>query len=132
MMFLIICGVILLLTGAFFLWLAYRGRDPRNLAETVGELTKRQHFKNVQVKSYRVKNLTDYAYTYTVGGRTYRLSGTQWTHPRALLRKCTVVYLKGFPRLAYIGQFTGIQESLIGVSFLILGILCLWISTHVQ
>lgn len=131
MVILRICGGVLILAALFWFWLALRGRDSGNLVETVGELTKRQHFRNMQIKSRRVKDLTDYIYSYTADGRTYRLSGIQWTHPRKLMRKCTVVYLKGFPRLAYIEQFTGIREQLIGVSFLIVGLLFLWISTQV-
>ena len=126
------CGAVLILIGLFFLWLALRGRKPENLVETVGDLTRRQHFKNMQIKSHKVKNLTDYAYSYTVDGRTYRLSGIQWTHPRKLFRKATIVYLKGFPRVAYIGEFTGIQEWTLAIAFLAMGLLCLWISTQVQ
>lgn len=126
------CGAVLILIGLFFLWLAFRGRKPENLVETVGALTRRQHFKNVQLRHRRVKNLTDYAYSYTVGGRTYKLSGIEWIHPRKLFPKTTIVYLKGFPRVAYIGEFTGIQEWALAIVFLVMGLLCLWISTQVS
>ena len=131
MEFFLICGAALILIGLFFLWLALWGRKPENLVETVGALTRRQHFKNVQLRRRRDKNLTDYTYSYTVGGRTYRLSGTQWIHPRKLFKKTTIVYLKGFPRVAYIGEFTGIQEWALAIVFLVMGLLCLWISTQV-
>lgn len=45
------CGAVLILIGLFFLWLAFRGRKPENLVETVGALTRRQHLKNVQLRT---------------------------------------------------------------------------------
>lgn len=131
MAFFLIFGMVLSLIGLFFLCLALRGGNPANLVETVGALTRRQHFRDLQIKSRKVKNLTDYTYSYTVGGRTYKLAGTQWTHPGKLMRRTTIVYLKGFPWLAYIGEFTGIREWLLGGSFLAVGLLCLWISTRI-
>ena len=110
MAFFLTFGIIILLPGLFFLFLAFKGRNPQNLINVPGELTQRKGFKNIRIKTYTVKNLTDYAYSYEVNGKQYVLKGTQWTHPRKLFKKVSIIYLRGFPRVAYIEHFTGACE----------------------
>lgn len=125
MKILLVLGLFVLLLGLFFLWLALRGRNPKNQAVTVGELTYVHGMKNVKVKTHTVKNMTDYCYTYTVNGKQYRMAGTRWTHPRKLLNRITIVYQKGFPKVAYVDHYTGDNERMLAIFLLALGVICL-------
>lgn len=127
-MFYLVTGVFSLLAGLYYLRLALLGRNPENLSTAVGTLVKVSGFKNVPMKHGGIiKNQTDYAYAYTVKGRTYRLKGRVNAHRRTLLRKATIVFVTGHPRRAYIDQFTGIVEWAIAFCFFGLGVYLFWI-----
>lgn len=121
MEFILISGIIVLSVGLYFLVLAIRSRDPKHLQTTVGTLTKTSGFKNFQTRYGLIRNLTDYTYTYSVNGKDYRISGSYPKHRRFVPKKVEIIYLIGFPRRAYIGEYTGVVEWSIAVSFSILG-----------
>ena len=131
MVFFLGLGISAILVGSFFLWLALRGRNPQNLVEISGELTNRKHFKNAKIRFYTVKNLVEYTYIYVVNGKQYHLNGSQQTHPRNLRKRKTIVYLRGFPRVAYFDHFSGIAEWALAISLILLGFLCVGVSFFV-
>lgn len=126
-MFYLITGILSLLAGLYFLRLALLGRNPDNLSTAVGTLVKASGFKNVPMKHGGViKNQTDYAYAYTVNGKTYHLKGRINAHKRTLLRKATIVFVTGHPHRAYIGKFTGIIEWALVFCFFGLCVYLFW------
>ena len=107
-------GGVILLPGGFFWYLLHLAKDPKNLEETRGELLWFRVEKNVHGRrGYRdivIKRLIRYTYRYTVNGRTHKLRGQMVDptgRPRAGGR---IVYLRGFPSLAYLDSFTGQRE----------------------
>lgn len=124
MMCFLVFGVVSILFGLFFLILAIRSRNPGNLILTSGELTQQKGFRNYKMKNCAVPIMTEYTYTYTVCGKQYRLRGKQRVHPRNVRKRISIVYLRGFPRCAYEGRFSGIAEWLIAISLIALGALC--------
>ena len=121
MLFFLVFGILMLLTGLFFAVLAIRSKNPNNLISATGELTRKKDFKNYKLKNRSVPNAVEYTYTYTVNGRSYHLQGVQHTHSRNLHKRITIIYLRGFPRCAYEEHFSGIQEWLIAVGFTAMG-----------
>lgn len=111
---LLVMAVLLLLPGGFFWYLLHLAKNPENLEETRGELLRFRVEKNVPGKrGYRhivIKRMICYTYAYTVNGRTHKLRGQMFEptgRPRAGGR---IVYLRGFPSLAYLESFTGQRE----------------------
>ena len=131
MAFFMALGISASLVGLFFLFLALRSRNPQNLVEVTGELTNRNHFKNAKIRFYTVKNLVEYTYSYVVNGKQYHLKGSQQTHPRNLRKRKTIVYLRGFPCVAYFDRFSGITEWALAISLILLGVLCVIVSFFV-
>lgn len=127
MLVFLIAGLIILIPGLFYIGLAFCSRNPKNTIAVPGVLTKRQGFKNVTIKHFTVKNLTDYIYTYEANGKQY-YKGTQWVHPRKLFKRVSIVYLRGFPRIAYIDQFTAVNEWALGITLSMLGTICIVVS----
>ena len=115
----------MLILGLWFLFLALWSRNPNHLGTAVGTLTKCHTSKNVATRYGVVKNLTDYAYTYQVDGKTYKITGMRRQPRRVVLRKVTVVYLKISPRRAYIESYTGTAEWLI--AFVLLAGACVYL-----
>ena len=127
MLFFLVFGITMLLPGIFFAVLAIRSKNPGNLISTTGELTKKKDFKNYKLKSRSVPNAVEYAYTYKVNGKSYRLCGVQHTHSRNLRKRTIIVYLRGFPRCAYEGHFSGTTEWLLAISLTAMGLFLLWL-----
>ena len=125
MLFFLVFGILMLLPGLFFAVLAIRSLNPNNLITITGELTKKRDFKNYKLKSRSVPNAVKYTYTYIVNGKPYSLRGVQLTHSRNLYKRIVIVYLRGFPRCAYEGHFSGIAECLSAISFTAMGIFLL-------
>ncbi len=115
-----------LFTGTFFLYLVLMSRKPEHRVTTTAELTKVTGYKNVVCKDGRIiKNQAGYTYSYTVKGKRYTLKGFQNTHPRSVRRRVTVVYLRGFPRLAYLENYSGAIEQLMAGCCIVIGLACL-------
>ena len=121
MLFFLVLGILMLLPGLFFTVLAIQSLNPNNLITITGELAKERNFKNYKLKSRSVPNAVEYTYTYIVNGKPYSLRGVQLTHSRNLYKRIPIVYLRGFPRCAYVEHFYGIQEWLIAISFTAMG-----------
>lgn len=111
---LLVMAVLLLLPGGFFWYLHHLAKDPENLEEIRGELLRFRVEKNVPGKrGYRhivIKRLIHYTYRYTVNGRAHKLRG-EMVQPTGRPRgEGRIVYLRGFPALAYLDSFTGQRE----------------------
>ncbi len=124
MAFFLVFGIVLLLPGIFFTVLAIQSSNPKNLISTTGALSHHKGFKNYRLKNRTVPNATEYAYTYTVNGKSYLLRGVQHTHGRNLRKRVDIIYLRSFPRCAYERHFSGIAEKLLAVSLTMMGFFC--------
>ena len=115
------------LAGVFF-WVQFIfSRRPKSTAKTGAILREATHKKNVTVRSRRgsmlIKDLTKALYIYTVDGVEYGIRGEFHATKRQTPRFVPVVYVKRFPRFAYmddIGSFSDIRYGLWG------GILVAW------
>ena len=115
------------LAGVFF-WVQFIfSRRPKSTAKTGAILREATHKKNVTVRSRRgsmlIKDLTKALYIYTVNGVEYGIRGEFHATKRQTPRFVPVVYVKRFPRFAYmddIGSFSDIRYGLWG------GILVAW------
>ena len=114
--------------GLWNIFLIIWAKSPAHLGTAVGTLRKVTNRKNVRTKhGWVIPNVTDYHYYYIVGKRNYKLSGSRNVHKRTLFKKVTVVYIKGLPWIAYINRFTGENQWVIGICFLFLGFMGLWV-----
>lgn len=115
------------LAGVFF-WVQFLfSRRPKSTAKTGAILREATHKKNVTVRSRRgsmlIKDLTKALYIYTVNGVEYGIRGEFHATKRQTPKFVPVVYVKRFPRFAYmddIGSFSDIRYGLWG------GILVAW------
>ena len=96
-----------------------------NLILTTGELSNKIGYKNYKMKNQTIANAVNYTYTYKANGKSYHLRGVKLTHSRHLRKRVEIVYLRGFPRCAYEGHFSGIMESLLAISLTAMGMLLL-------
>lgn len=109
--------------GGIFLFLALWGRNPKHLSSAVGTLASskkvmRQRWKHDD----RKYPATTCVYTYQVGSKTYRIRQDGFFARSGLMRKVTVVYLKGFPRFGHLEKFPSWQYALIGALIIVCGI----------
>lgn len=111
-----------LLVGAAHLILALLGKNPRCIGTAVGTLVDSKKVM-VSVKYQRKKvPVTACVYRYEVGGRVYRLKRDSRYSRSSLMRKVTVVYLKGFPRFGHLEQFPTLPLTILGTAGLALGL----------
>ena len=132
MVFFLLLGAALILSGFYFLFLTYLAKNPANLSTAVGMLTRASGYKNVPTKQgWKIKDQTEYTYSYTVNEKTYRRKGIMNRHKRYLPQRVTIVYLTGFPRHSGIESFTAQLELALGIFLLCEGaamiVLCLLI-----
>ena len=125
----------LALAGLLF-WVQFTfSRRPQNTAKTAGILRETDYKQNVTVGIRRrmfFKHYTKARYVYTVNGVEYSLRGEHYGTKRQTPRFVPVVYIKRFPRFAYIdeiiGGFGDIMYGLWGLVFLAVGLsLCVGI-----
>ena len=116
----------LALAGLLF-WVQFTfSRRPKNTAKTAGILRETDYKQNVTVGIRRrmfFKHYTKARYVYTVNGVEYSLRGEHAGTKRQTPKFVPVVYIKRFPRFAYmddIGSFSDIRYGLWG------GILVAW------
>lgn len=116
------------LAGLFF-WVQFTfSRRPQNTAKTAGILRETDYRQNVTLrgprgKSIFLRHLTKARYIYTVNGVEYGIRGEYYGTKRQTPKFVPVVYIKRFPRFAYmddIGSFSDIRYGLWG------GILVAW------
>lgn len=116
------------LAGLFF-WVQFTfSRRPKSTAKTAGILRETDYKQDVTVGIRRrmfFKHYTKARYVYTVNGVEYSLRGEHPGTKRQTPKFVPVVYIKRFPRFAYIdeiiGGFGDILYGLWGMVFLAIG-----------
>lgn len=116
------------LAGLFF-WVQFTfSRRPKSTAKTAGILRETDYKQNVTVGIRRrifFKHYTKARYVYTANGVEYSLRGEHPGTKRQTPKFVPVVYIKRFPRFAYIdeiiGGFGDILYGLWGMVFLAIG-----------
>ena len=118
------------LAGLFF-WVQFTfSRRKKNTAKTAGILRETDYKQNVTLhgprgKSIFLKHLTKARYIYTVNGVEYGIRNEHFGTKRQTPKFVPVVYIKRFPRFAYIdeiiGGFGDILYGLWGMVFLAIG-----------
>ena len=125
MIFSIMITAVALLFGIWNLMIAILGLFPKYLETTMGTLTRTKNERNVvQHSKYNhtfIPLITYYTYTYHVRGREYRYSNESRHSEKRLLPKVPLVYVKWFPRHAYLRKFKGIREWMWGIFSTLLG-----------
>lgn len=143
-MVLIVIGILLLAIAAMFAAVYFTfEKAPDKTARVMGWLKDTTHKKDVTVYGKNapyspiittsfVKNMTKGVYVYTVGDKSYKVRDTSFGTPRQMQKNVSVIYLKKFPRVAYIdrlgsdGTFTyelgAILTGFFGIAFIILAI----------
>ena len=100
------------LAGLFF-WVQFTfSRRPKSTAKTAGILRETDYRQNVTLrgprgKSIFLKHLTKARYIYTVNGVEYSIRGEHYGTKRQTPKFVPVVYIKRFPRFAYIDEIIG-------------------------
>ena len=108
----------LALAGLLF-WVQFTfSRRPKNTAKTAGILRETDYKQNVtrrytRGRSIFIKHLTKARYVYTVDGVEYSLRTEHFGTKRQTARFVPVVYIKRFPRFAYIDEIAG--EPMYGI-----------------
>lgn len=85
---------------------------PKSIAKTAGILRETSYKQNVtrhytRGRSIFIKHLTKARYVYTVDGVEYSLRNEHFGTKRQTPKFVPVVYIKRFPRFAYIDEITG-------------------------
>lgn len=124
---------IMLFLGIYYIAVAVVFCFPQNRAATVGKLIRTNHTKNVRVRKSPTKTVvaphsTKFVYSYTVGTRTYYVSGSALKTPKQLPNCPRIVYMKKIPRYAFVSKLTGFQRPWWG-AFLIFTSLILLVVT---
>ncbi len=106
---------------------------PQYTVKTYGDRNSTRHKKNATIlyvkkingpiRSYTIKNLTKTTYKYKAGEKSYNIKLNYFTTPAETDYIVSVIYLKFFPRLAYIES-----DTIGSFSFLIWGLVSLAIS----
>ena len=118
----ILCIILASFCFLFGLWgiiLAAASRFPRFRGETVGTLRKADTRRNVPRKYGTIPILTEYIYTYTVNGKEYRYKGYMYHGKRSVFKKVPIVYITFCPRCAYLYEFRGDRELILGITMLL-------------
>ena len=108
----------LALAGLLF-WVQFTfSRRPKSIAKTAGILRETDYKQNVtrrytRGRSILIKHLTKARYVYTVDGVEYSLRTEHFGTKRQTARFVSVVYIKRFPRFAYIDEIAG--EPMYGI-----------------
>lgn len=125
----IVTIAVFFLAGLFF-WAQFTfSRRPKSTAKTGAILREATHKKNVTIHSLRgnvfIKNLTKALYIYTVNGVEYGIRGEFYATKRQTPKFVPVVYIKRFPRFAYmddISSFSDIRYGLWGGILVVCGL----------
>ena len=102
----------LALAGLLF-WVQFTfSRRPKSTAKTAGILRETSYKQNVTIRGTRgrsmfVKHLTKARYVYTIDGVEYSIRGEHFGTKRQTPKFVPVVYIKRFPRFAYVDEIAG-------------------------
>ena len=99
--------------AGLLLWVHYTlSRPSKRTAKTAGILRETDYRQNVTIHGTRgrsifVKHLTKARYVYTVDGAEYSIRGEHYGTKRQTPKFVPVVYIKRFPRFAYVDEIIG-------------------------
>ena len=136
--FLILGGVLLLISGLYFYAYLIFEKLPHKTGRTLGKLCGRKYKKDVAVWTglgkgdgppriaFTIKHLTKSKYLYNVNNKLYICVFDFWRKPHKVPNNALVRYLKAFPRISYldndenyIGAFDFVVKAII---FLVIAI----------
>ena len=103
--FLCIGGIFLAIALGFLCLSLYSSNQSHWIAVSA-ELHKSKSYRNVWIKRRRIPVYTEYTYAYKVKGKVYYYQGAEENGRRTLHPRATIVYLKGFPRIASLESFS--------------------------
>ena len=110
----------LALAGLLF-WVQFTfSRRSKSTAKTAGVLREADYKQNVtrhglRGRSIFIKHLTKARYVYTVNGVEYSIRNEHFGTKRQTPRFIPVVYIKRFPRFAYIDEIGGFGDIIYGL-----------------
>lgn len=121
----------MLFLGLYYVGLAVFFAFPKTRGVTLGKLDSTKHKKNVRMRNtpYKshetvvVPHYTRFVYTYTVAGKTYRISGAARKTPKQLPYSPRIVYLKKCPRYAFASELTVFQRPFWGAFLIFLSVI---------
>jgi hypothetical protein len=112
----------MLVLGIYYVALGVYFCFPQSRAYALGKLERAKGEKNVRVRDVRrfvvVPHWTQYTYSYTVNGKTYKKSGADAQSPRQLPNRPRVVYMKWMPRYAFVSGLTVFQRPFWGFALI--------------
>ena len=112
--FLILGGVLLLISGLYFGAYLIFEKLPHKTGRTLGKLCGSKYKKDVAVwtglgkydgpprVAFTIKHLTKTKYLYSVNNKLYFCVFDFWTKPHKIPNSAWVIYLKAFPRISYL------------------------------
>ena len=121
MYFAITLAILLLSAGIYNLVVAIWGSFPSHQLRTVGTLVKANSQKNLHTRYGFVPVWTDCVYVYQVNGKSYRFRTGKRMSKRDILKKVTIVYVKGFPRRAGIAEYRSFEACVLAAALCLLG-----------
>lgn len=124
MAFSIAGSVIMIVIGLWNTMIGILGLFSKFHTEAIGTLAKAETSRNTRSRhGYLIPVYVRYADAYTVNGRKYRYSSEGAHSKRRLLPKAVMVYVKWFSRHAYPYKSKGTKEWVLGICFLVLGLM---------
>ena len=107
--------------AGFFFWVQFTfSRRSKSTAKTAGVLREADYKQNItrhglRGRSIFIKHLTKARYIYTVNGVEYSIRNEHFGTKRQTPRFIPVVYIKRFPRFAYIDEIGGFGDIIYGL-----------------
>ena len=120
--FLILGGVLLSISGLYFIAYLIFEKSPHKTGRTLGKLYGSKYKKDVNVWTgfgkydgppriaFTIKHLTKTKYVYNVNNKLYLCVFDFWRKPHKVPNSAWVRYLKAFPRISYLAD----DENCIG------------------
>ena len=121
-------GIYYIVLGVYFCF-------PQSRAYALGRLEQVKGKKNVRIhpvgsrrRTVIAPHWTQYTYSYTVNGKTYKKSAADAKSPKQLVYRPRVVYMKWMPRYAFVSGLTVFQRPFWGVGLIFVSTLFLIIT----
>lgn len=133
MIFFLILGIVCSLIGLLYLVIAIMSLNPKNRISVPGKLVAKKGYKNYKIRgNASYPWATEYTYVYEVNGKKYKLKQVDYVNPRAVLDRSVIIYLRGFPWVAYEKRFYGDREWLFGIFYTAMGIASFYLAYMVK
>lgn len=120
-------AAIFFLIGVICLFLALWSRNPKHIGTAVGKLENSKRIMVSTKHSRKKVPITTFVYLYEVNGKQYKLKRDSRSSRSSLMRRVSVVYLKGFPQFGYLEKYPSGIFTMLGVVYLLC---CGWLLLH--